>query len=292
MGRVDAEAVTLPGRLRPRSRDERHGRCHSSGWVRFVLVASCMLGACATRDRGEASGSTRGLRVVSYNIRHGCGSDDKVDLARTAEALRALAPDLVALQEVDCGVRRSGGVDQAAELGRLLGMHHAFGSFMDYQGGRYGMAFLSRFPILRSHAIRLPPGDEPRIALRIDVTAPGVGELTAVNVHFNWVGDDTLRYAQACALAEQLTSIGPRHLVLGDFNDEPGSRTLQLFHGLALEIAKPVTARLTYPSPAPVKEIDFVFASPRDDWLVHEVRVVEETLASDHRPVLAVIEAR
>lgn len=267
---------------------------HASNRSRLslMLLAGGLLTACAATEGREAVEPAATLRVVSYNIRHGCGSDDKVDLERTAAALRALAPDLVALQEVDNGVRRSGGVDQAAELGRLLGMHHAFGSFMDYQGGRYGMAFLSRFPILRSHAIRLPPGDEPRIALRIDVTAPGVGELTAVNVHFNWVGDDTLRYAQARALAEQLASIGPRYFVLGDFNDEPGSRTLRLFHGLALEIAKPAAARLTYPSPVPVKEIDFVFASPRDGWRVHEVRVVAETLASDHRPVLAVIEAR
>ncbi|MBI5849570.1 MAG: endonuclease/exonuclease/phosphatase family protein [Planctomycetes bacterium] len=269
-----------------------HASTRSRLLLVLALVAGGLLDACAGTKGRDAARQGGTLRVVSYNIRHGCGSDDTVDLARTAAALRALAPDLVALQEVDCGVRRSGGVDQAAELGRLLGMHHAFGSFMDYQGGRYGMAFLSRFPILRSHAIRLPPGDEPRIALRIDVAVPGVGELTAVNVHFNWVGDDTLRYAQARALAEQLASIGPRYLVLGDFNDEPGSRTLQLFQGQALEIAKPAAARLTYPAPAPVKEIDFVFASPTDGWRVHEVRAVAETLASDHRPVLAVIEAR
>src|SRR5690606_41483172 len=83
-------------------------------------------------------------RIVSYNIRHGRGADNEVDLERTAAVLRRLDPDVVALQEVDQGVARSGGEDQAARLGELLGMHHAFGAFMDYQGGHYGMAILSQ----------------------------------------------------------------------------------------------------------------------------------------------------
>ena len=59
--------------------------------------------------------------------------------------IKRLKPDLVALQEVDQRVRRSGSVDQAAELGKLTGMHHAFGSFFKYDGGNYGMAVLSRW---------------------------------------------------------------------------------------------------------------------------------------------------
>ncbi|HUG27420.1 MAG TPA: endonuclease/exonuclease/phosphatase family protein, partial [Gemmatimonadales bacterium] len=98
------------------------------------------------------------LRVVSYNIRHGRGMDGEVNLERTAAVLRQLTPDIVALQEVDNRVTRSGGEDQAAVLGGLLGMEHAFGSFMDYQGGQYGMAILSRHPIVRVDPVRLPEG--------------------------------------------------------------------------------------------------------------------------------------
>lgn len=87
------------------------------------------------------------IRVASYNIKHGRGNDNVVDLARTAGVLRALAPDIVGLQEVDREAERSGKVDEARVLGESLGVHHAFGRFMDFQGGAYGMGVLSRFPI-------------------------------------------------------------------------------------------------------------------------------------------------
>jgi endonuclease/exonuclease/phosphatase family metal-dependent hydrolase len=255
--------------------------------LRVTMAAAALLSACAAPD--PALDSRPDLRVVSYNIRHGRGLDDQVDLARTAAVLRELAPDLVALQEVDQGVARSGGVDQAAELGRMLGMEHAFGSFMDYQGGRYGMAVLSRRPIRNAETIELPPGNEPRIALLVEVEGPDGAALSLVSVHFDWVRDDALRHAQASALCAHLDRLRGPYLVVGDFNDEPGSRTLALFEARARAAAKPDGAASTFPADAPQKEIDFVFAAPRDRWEAREVRVVDERLASDHRPVLAVL---
>jgi endonuclease/exonuclease/phosphatase family metal-dependent hydrolase len=252
-----------------------------------TVAAAAFLSACTAPD--PAPDSRPDLRVVSYNIRHGRGLDDQVDLARTAAVLRELAPDLVALQEVDQRVTRSGGVDQAAELGRLLGMEHAFGSFMDYQGGRYGMAILSRLPIRRRQSIELPPGNEPRIALLVEVEDPRGKPLNLIGVHFDWVRDDALRHAQAEALCNFLDALDAPYLVVGDFNDEPGSRTLGLFEARASAAAKPAEARFTFPADEPRKEIDFVFAAPRERWETREVRVVDEGLASDHRPVLAVL---
>ena len=112
------------------------------------------------------------LRIVSYNIRHGRGTDEQVNLARTGEVLRRLDADLIGLQEVDDRVRRSGGVPQADSLGAALGMHAAFGAFMPYQGGRYGLGLLSRFPITRTTALRLPDGNEPRVALAAEIVIP------------------------------------------------------------------------------------------------------------------------
>jgi len=227
------------------------------------------------------------LRAVTYNIKHGRGMDDSVNLARTAATLSELAPDLVGLQEVDLGVRRSGGVNQAAELGRHLAMHAAFGTFMPHDGGRYGMAILSRFPLRNVRSLRLPDGNEPRVALLAEVRLPGGEPLTVVNVHFDWVDDDAFRFAQASALAEHLRTLTTPWLLLGDFNDNADSRTLGLFRTLAAESAKPATARATFPSPAPEQEIDFLFTAPPSRWRTNAVRVVPETIASDHRPVLA-----
>jgi endonuclease/exonuclease/phosphatase family metal-dependent hydrolase len=46
---------------------------------------------------------------------------------------------------------------------------------------------------------------------------------------------------------------------------------------------------LTFPSGEPVKWIDYVLVRPADRWEVVEVRVIEERVASDHRPLLAVL---
>lgn len=212
--------------------------------------------------------------------------DEAVDLERTADVLRALAPDLVGLQEVDREVERSGRVDQAAELGRILGMIPVFGAFMEYQGGHYGMAILSGLPVVRSWEIELPEGEEPRIALAAEVILPEGDTIVAVNVHFDWIDDDDDRFRQASALAHDLDGLAYPWILLGDFNDEPGSRTLALFQERATEAAKPGGRRFTFSADDPRKEIDFVFAAPASGWEVHEARVVDERAASDHFPVL------
>jgi len=266
--------------------------------------------------------------VVSYNIRHGVGMDDRLDLERTAATLRRLQPDIVALQEVDEGVGRSGRVDQPARLGELLGMEHAFGSFMEYQGGRYGLAILSRHPIRSVTSVRLRDGNEPRVALAVVLElresggaasagaadSPGeadsAGEadrangagpawmagangagpsLTVIDVHFDWVADDSFRFAQAQQVAAVLDTLTGHYLLMGDFNDQPGSRTLALFQERATEARKPAAARLTFSATDPEKEIDFIFVSPASRWEIGSVQVVPATLASDHRPVLAVL---
>jgi endonuclease/exonuclease/phosphatase family metal-dependent hydrolase len=230
------------------------------------------------------------LRVLSYNIKHGRGNDNVVDLERTAAVVRAVAPDVVGLQEVDQRATRSGDVDQAARLGELLRMQHAFGRFMDFQGGGYGMAILSRHPIAATRSVQLPEGNEPRIALSVDVQLPNDGVLTVVNVHFDWVGSDAFRFAQAQALTRHLDGLTTPYILLGDFNDLPDSRTLGLFTARAGEARKPADGRFTFPSTAPAKEIDFIFFAPRAGWRSRDVRVVDERVASDHRPVFAVLE--
>lgn len=232
------------------------------------------------------------LRVVSYNIRHGRGMDGEVNLERTAAVLRQLTPDIVALQEVDNGVARSGGADQAAVLAGLLGMEHAFGAFMDYQGGQYGMAMLSRHPIVRVDPVRLPEGNEPRVALAVELEVPGRGRVMVVNVHFDWVSDDGFRYAQAEHLVAYLDALDIPYLLVGDFNDVPSSRTLGLFRTRGMEVAKPAGAAFTFPSGEPTKEIDYLFAAPAAAWSVGVAEVIAEREASDHRPVLGIVTLR
>jgi endonuclease/exonuclease/phosphatase family metal-dependent hydrolase len=254
------------------------------GMLAVVITAAVLAAACTPAVPRAEEGSQL-LHVISYNIRHGRGMDEVVDLERTARLLRSHNPDIVALQEVDERVTRSGRVAQADSLGKLLGMQAAFGSFFDYQGGQYGMAVLSRFPITRIDPIRLPDGNEPRIALMVHVATPAGDTIAVVNVHFDWVSNDTFRFAQATALTRVLDTLRMPYVVVGDFNDVPESRTLALFGARATEARKPRESRFTFPSPVPVKEIDFLFAAPARAWSIGEVRVIDERMASDHRPV-------
>ena len=102
--------------------------------MRIWLLAS-LLGCLTLSGRAQESPPRDSLRVLVYNVKHGLGMDGRIDLDRLAARIRATRPDIVALQEVDRGCGRSGGVDQAAWLGERLGMHAAFGAFMDYDGG-------------------------------------------------------------------------------------------------------------------------------------------------------------
>ena len=87
------------------------------------------------------------LRVMTYNIHVGVGMDKKLDLQRIADVINRERPDLVGLQEVDRGVRRTEGKDEIVELAKMTSMEFAFAPNLDYQGGKYGVAILSRWPI-------------------------------------------------------------------------------------------------------------------------------------------------
>jgi endonuclease/exonuclease/phosphatase family metal-dependent hydrolase len=258
-----------------------------------VVIALCVAALAGAERRATSTAPLSDeLRVVTYNIKHGRGNDDVVNLDRTAAVLSGLRPDVVGLQEVDDRAERSGGIAEAEWLGSRLGLHHAFGRFMDFQGGAYGMAILTRYPIAAVRPVPLPEGNEPRVALSVEITLPDGRPLTVVNVHFDWVRDDRFRFAQAEALAKYLDALGTPFILLGDFNDVPESRTLALFKARAAEAKKPAADRFTFSSTKPEKEIDFIFVAPPDRWRAADVRVIDERVASDHRPVLAVLEPR
>lgn len=239
----------------------------------------------------EASEPLR-VRVLTYNIHHGEGMDGKIDLTRIASVIKRWTPDVVALQEVDKSTSRSHSVDQATELGRLTGMHAVFGKAMDYAGGQYGEAILSRFPLteVKVHALPFTPGNEPRCALAAHVRLGQAGpEIVFVGTHLEHA-KATLRLCQSNKLNPLIVAANPLPTILaGDFNDVPD--------GTAIRVLKPywVDASAKQPDPTcpsarPKTKIDYVFFRPARAWRVVEQQVVDEPVASDHRPLLVVLE--
>lgn len=229
------------------------------------------------------------IRIVSYNIKHGRGMDGQVDLDRIADVLIGLRPDIVLLQEVDEVCGRSGQVDEAEYLAEALGMEARFCTFMDYDGGRYGLAALSSLPILATERIDLLDGTEdPRAAQGIVVAANGM-RLRVIGFHLDWKPDGARRRAQAKVLQAAIVACAPEvnaTILGGDLNARPNSETLRL-----LTEAQPGLSRLgpsspTFPSDAPDRTIDHFLSFAPQARLTTRVFVVDEPMASDHCPVV------
>ena len=251
-------------------------------------VLAIGVGLVLVGSRADAGEPVR-VRVLSYNIQGGRGP--RLSLPRLAQVIAGQQPDLVALQEVDVRTTRAQGVDQAAELARLTGLHVAFGAAMPYAGGEYGCAVLSRFPILRAQTHALPAAgkSEPRCGVAVAVAVPGLGtNLLFCGTHLDNLSE-ALRVQQLQRLQTALGSPGAPAILAGDLNAEPGSPTLTA-------LAPPwlcVTTNLpsaTWPADQPRQRIDHVFCRPADRFRVVSAVVVDEREASDHRPVLVVFE--
>jgi endonuclease/exonuclease/phosphatase family metal-dependent hydrolase len=262
----------------------------------FLGIGVCLAtGALAQQPAAQqaeepVADASRTLRLLAYNIKHGHGNDGKVDLSRSAEVIRRLNPDLVALQEVDNRCQRSGMVDQASQLGETTGMRSLFGKFFDFQGGEYGMATLAKFKWTDATNLRLPRGAEPRFSLVTTIHPWQDGPaVTVANVHFYSTLEQ--RMAQARRLLDELARREGPAIVMGDFNSTPDSPVLELFADEWL-IPDKGPDRLTFSSDRPRVEIDYIVLRPRAAWRVIEIDVIDEPVVSDHRPVLAEVEFR
>ena len=237
-----------------------------------------------------AQEETRTLRVLSYNIHHGEGTDGKLDLERIARLILDSKADLVALQEVDKKVGRSQGVDQAAELAKLTKMHFVFGKNISFGGGDYGNAVLSRFSIQESQNRHLPNVNkgEQRGALTLRVQVPGwKTPLLFTSTHWDHRREVEEREQSAKVLVEMATDTEMPQLLAGDLNTVVGSRALELLcASWTLANDKPLP---TFPVSNPTKQIDFILGNKSYRWIFEQTRVLDEAIASDHRAILTVV---
>jgi len=245
--------------------------------------------------RGVSSGDD--LRVLVYNVHAGKDAAGKESVRRIADVVKSVDPDIVLFQEVDKGTKRSGGVDQPAEYAKLTGLHVAFGRSLDYDGGEYGIAVLSRWPIRRDSAVHLPVdppqersggSHEPRIAMSLRIDAP-FGPLDLFNTHIDASGEDRWRIQEIKTIqriVKDALSGKARVLVGGDFNSTPDSPVQAELRANGFHDAWPtcgVGEGLSYPADVPRKRIDYLFLLSGFECM--SARVIDAD-ASDHRPVL------
>jgi endonuclease/exonuclease/phosphatase family metal-dependent hydrolase len=254
----------------------------------------------------------REIRVVTYNIRHGEGMDHKIDLPRIAKVIMAAKPDIVALEEVDQGTKRTNKVDQPAEFARLMGMEAVFGHNIDFDGGGYGTAVLSKLPIQSQESVKLksfyastPKHQEQRGVQVLELGEKGGPGLLFLCTHLDYRPPDDERMASTVTINELMKKRGGElAIIAGDFNANPDSRPIRAMakewkiagwnDGVEMPVADGATpdkahAVVTFPADKPDHCIDYVMCRPADSWKVVELRVLDEPVASDHRPVLAVL---
>jgi endonuclease/exonuclease/phosphatase family metal-dependent hydrolase len=236
------------------------------------------------------------VRILTYNVHRCVGTDRRLDVGRVAAVIAAQAPDIVALQELDVGRARTGGVDQAHQIAERLGMAFHFNAALQVEEERYGDAILTRLPerLVKAGAI---PGHprfgrlEPRGAVWVAVDVGGV-ELQVINTHLGLVPRE--QRLQATALAGPdwagAAAAGAPLALLGDMNATPRNAAYRIL-GRRLKEARrlaPGGDRVpTFPSTFPVLAIDHVFVS--DGIRVEAVRSPLDPLtrlASDHLPLV------
>jgi endonuclease/exonuclease/phosphatase family metal-dependent hydrolase len=260
----------------------------------FALALVGLLAGCAGVGQGGRGG--REVTVLVYNIHAGTDTARQNNLARVAELVRGTEADLVLLQEVDRNTQRSGPTDQPAVLARLTGYSVAFGRTIGFQGGDYGIALLSRWPIRRDTLIPLvvtaPPGRttegrEQRGVLMAVVDAPG-GPLAVLNTHLDASGEDLWRTQEIAGVLRAAAAVeaGAPLLVGGDLNALPESPVHQALAGAGFRDAWPecgVGDARTFPVNAPARRIDYLYLGGGVRCV--DARVLPE-YASDHRPLL------
>ncbi len=233
------------------------------------------------------------LRVMTYNIHVGVGMDKKLDLQRIADVINKQKPDLVGLQEVDRGVKRTEGKDEIAELAALTKMDYAFAHNLDYQGGQYGVAILSR-SLLKNVEHRMFANlreAERRGMLKVEVEVEGK-TVNFVTTHLDYQYEDGRVYETEQMLKFLERIQGPT-IVVADLNDEPTGAAYKMISAKfadAWVVSRAKGDGFSYPADKPIKRIDHIFFNG-ENFKAKRAYILE-TLASDHVPVVAELQLK
>ncbi len=250
-----------------------------------LATLTCGHAAAAGPPRPAEAGT---LRVVTYNTLAGDrGLKGIIDTLSSANA------DLIGLQEVDKRTRRSGKNDQPAKLAKALGMNVFFAPHFAYQGGEFGLALLSKHPIVKARTVKVKGS---RLSELDAVVRTPSGDVHVVVVHFTVTfplrdkketdASDAARLAEAKAAYALATATEGPALVMGDLNDDTGSPPYEVFSKTlqdSCEVKGGGFAK-TWNSALPITRIDYIWASPH--FTVKSCDTIGSQ-ASDHLPVIA-----
>lgn len=257
-----------------------------------IIPLFCVLisAGCALKKDSKIAVSKQSdqLKVLCYNIHHANppSKPGLIDLDAISRVITSSKADVVALQEVDKNIKRSGNIDQAKAIAEKTGMNYHFFKAIDYDGGEYGVAILSRYPLKDVQAFELPQKikAENRILGQVMIRV-GNQDVIFANTHLDATGRHDNRLAQMQYITALYKASKLPVIVSGDFNCTPDSEAIKL---LDQEFKRTCTQNCpnTFPQINPKRVIDYI-ATKNINWSLLNYEVIEETYASDHRPIAA-----
>lgn len=252
----------------------------------FLLIIFVSLGHDAVLSGEEVS-------ILTYNIHHGRGTDNKVDFQRIADVIIDSNADIACLQEVDRNTARIDDIDSLHMISNLTGMTFIFGKNLSFQGGAYGNAILSRKPILEYSNLPLEKlGEgEQRGMLRAKISLDGDSYIQVCNTHLDHRSDPRERLHSIMQIKESFGRLKASTpvLLVGDFNTSPKRKGYEEMKRNWIDAwlkVHPLKKGYTIPSSNPSRRIDGQFIVAGADRLIPvEARVIKSN-GSDHLPLL------
>ena len=244
--------------------------------MKHIYFLLCML-AIATSAHSQDY-----LKLMSYNIRNAKGMDNVCNIQRIANVINNEAPDVVAVQELDSMTTRSNQTYVLAEVAERTQMHASYAPAISFQGGKYGIGILSKEQPIAIRTFPLPGREEKRMLMVAEFK-----DYYFACTHLSLTQED--RLASLGIIKNSISTSNKPFFLAGDLNDKPEStfiQELQKDFQILTNIKKP-----TYPAPDPTETIDYIAAwkGNTSTFANLSTQVVEESLASDHRPITATL---
>lgn len=249
--------------------------------INSILPALAMLGATSLDTVAQGTQQhTNTVKVMSYNIRNGVGLDGERNPARIADVILRSGADVVCMQEVDSMTGRSGGRYVAGDIAAEALMYPVFAPAIDYDGGKYGIAVLAKTRPLSVRRVALPGREEARALLLVEFDDYLLG-----CTHLSLTEED--RNASAAIIKREAAAFDKPIVLCGDFNAHPDDAVMTELKSALRPVTSP--KRHTFPADKPEETIDYICVSTANAPAVLRTEVIDEPVASDHRPITATL---
>ena len=179
-----------------------------------LLLPAAMTASVTCNAQDNSGIPPHQMRVASYNIQHGMGMDNQLNYKRIAEVLRAISPDVVAVQEVDSMTQRTNNTYALGEIAEQLNYYASYAPAIDLEGGKYGIGILSRERPISVRQYALPGSEEARTLLVAEFD-----DYVFASTHLSLTEAD--RMASISIIEEAAKKSGKPFVVAGDLNDKP-----------------------------------------------------------------------